>query len=1639
AKWYVGGFIGHISGSASNISLSNCYSSGNVIQSDNLYYGPFAGRLYDPLTTINYCYYDSDNAGVPDNGIAVGRTSAEMTVPHDASTYETWDFTSLPVWKENIWLNEGYPYLSCQNLQVTPISVFPHCESFDDPQFPPYGWTNLKTGGPSDPGTWSYYTSGTNPTCSPHSGAGMAGYNCWNYNAGTTGILAIRPVNFPGDNYMVSFWMYRNGTGSYYSYPDSINVYYNTSPEATGGTLLGTIYRYTQLPPIVTNDGWYYYEFYMPSGVAGNISYVIFEAVSEFGNRIFLDDICLDEIPTLPPNCAIIDAPANGETNVSVSTSLSWLDGGAGTTGYRLYFGTDNPPTNIINGDDLGSVLNYNLAGMLSSDETYYWKVVPYNNIGEATGCPVWSFTTTSFIEIDPQPSWQTTTGSFGIGGSIIYKIPMKAGFSYNFSICDEDGVGAIYQNGSNGDFTLYSDENLISQVWHIDGPGSCDYNASTLGTSYEDFSPSFTQYYYLLVDDWSGGSANFILAYQGNFIILPDFTGHCQSVSVPASSNGAPIFYRMELNDQYTYNFSTCDQDLCAGDSPANDADFNFYTSDLTYLWYIDGKNSCFYNASTYGTIFENYSPPSSGPYFLQIDDFYGDPFNSITLAYIEIRCGGANAFPYVKNFDAGIVPPNCWTETVTNNTDNWQYESYSSCAFCPGGDYPQNEWLITESFDFSAEISPLLSFKWNAFYDEMVTTNKADFNCKISTDEGLTWAQLWSEEDEGYFDWSFYKTKMIDLSDYAGEASVKIGFQFVTYQNIANAVFLDDFTITSNSLVNLQPMPWWQTINGSFTSGSQKVYSLPLVAERMYNFSICINDDVGSSYAGSGNGDLSLYADVSLSNLVWTIDGATECSYNATTLGTMLENFIPSNSQNYFLVVNDHTGTNDGSYVLAYQGNFIEIPTITQTCQTTLIPGFDAGSGVYCKIQLDQNRRYNFSTCSLDECAGEAPGNDADFTMYSPYGTLYWNYDGPAACDYDATTIGSSYEDFAPPYDGGYFLFIDDFYENAGTGIILAYSYTVPVTALASPTVCEGELVEVPVTVNDFNNIGGLSLTVNYDPAMLSFNHVQLHADIATANAEVPNEGEFRLAWFSLTGIDLPDDETLFTLIFDYAGPTTGGTVDLTWPDTPAELNEYSDPQGNVYPTTPFGDYFVDGTVTIQEQPTIEAGPDQYICADVISVTMTGYSFAGATGAFWSGGNGSWTGDEYSPTTGEIATGSVVLFYTTNTAFPCPEISDDVTLYFNPLPVVSSVSMQARTDATGPPWNYLVSGDLTEGYSMCIVPAVTNYYLDVNTLFSSPALQDGILNPFYLNGIYPQSFFDYWALKGVDGGGPYGDWRDQMWLIINGNAPFFYIKLSGGDYKLVDGLMYHLYGNEPVLTVPGDYPANAYSYSGTVTDVNGCESIPFLVDMDFKNCDINGILRYNNSPQTGIEGMTVTLNCLPAVSGNTGSDGAFTLPTVPSGTYSVTVNDNDAAHGGINATDAAMVNYWGVSPWNIEKVRFFAGDVSGEGNADALDALQILAYFVNGSNPAFDPDWKFWLSNDLISSGTWLYQDPQITIGSGSTSLNLYGLCTGDFNQSFIPGSFKNVSGSIVLHPGKEIFAAPGSEIGLPVYATG
>jgi PKD repeat protein len=114
------------------------------------------------------------------------------------------------------------------------------------------------------------------------------------------------------------------------------------------------------------------------------------------------------------PDCTTPVVPLNGATGISISTNLQW-NNVAGATGYTLYLGTNNPPSNIVNGLNVGNTTTYDPANNLGYNTAHYWKVVPYDANGSAIGCPVWSFTTEASPNNTVELSYSDFEAGFGI------------------------------------------------------------------------------------------------------------------------------------------------------------------------------------------------------------------------------------------------------------------------------------------------------------------------------------------------------------------------------------------------------------------------------------------------------------------------------------------------------------------------------------------------------------------------------------------------------------------------------------------------------------------------------------------------------------------------------------------------------------------------------------------------------------------------------------------------------------------------------------------------------------------------------------------------------------------------------------------------------------------------------------------------------------------------------------------------------------------------------------------------------------------------------------------------------------------------------------------------------------------------
>ncbi len=197
-------------------------------------------------------------------------------------------------------------------------------ESFDNVTFLPTGWTSVGANN-----LWTRRTTGTFPTCTPASGAGMSRFASRGVAANTTQTLCTPSIDYSNKGAAqayFSIWIFRdNGSVN----ADSLSFYINTTQSLTGATHIGAVARYTKLflPDSVSANGWYKYTFNVPSSFTGNTNYILIKGVSQAGNNIHIDDVEWNSFPNL---CTGVPTPGTGVA------SPSTICGASGTSSITL-------------------------------------------------------------------------------------------------------------------------------------------------------------------------------------------------------------------------------------------------------------------------------------------------------------------------------------------------------------------------------------------------------------------------------------------------------------------------------------------------------------------------------------------------------------------------------------------------------------------------------------------------------------------------------------------------------------------------------------------------------------------------------------------------------------------------------------------------------------------------------------------------------------------------------------------------------------------------------------------------------------------------------------------------------------------------------------------------------------------------------------------------------------------------------------------------------------------------------------------------------------------------------------------------------------------------------------------------------
>ncbi len=173
----------------------------------------------------------------------------------------------------------------------------------------------------------------------------------------------------------------------------------------------------------------------------------------------------------------------------------------------------------------------------------------------------------------------------------------------------------------------------------------------------------------------------------------------------------------------------------------------------------------------------------------------------------------------------------------------------------------------------------------------------------------------------------------------------------------------------------------------------------------------------------------------------------------------------------------------------------------------------------------------------------------------------------------------------------------------------------------------------------------------------------------------------------------------------------------------------------------------------------------------------------------------------------------------------------------------------------------------------------------------------------------------------------------------------------------------------------------------------------------------------------------------------------GYYEFIHIDDGNYTIDVHANGKPVGGINATDAALLNWWSTHFTDIEPVKFCAGDVQNDYWMQASDAYYVQQYFIYSTpfirTTATGTPWTYWpAAGNIIHSNSSPYNGPQewpldmtVTVPNDDVTFNIFAMSIGDYNGSFFPGGAKDASTTLHMISNSTVTAASGTELELPV----
>ncbi|WP_415793660.1 fibronectin type III domain-containing protein, partial [Flavobacterium saliperosum] len=403
-------------------------------------------------------------------------------------------------------------------------------------------------------------------------------------------------------------------------------------------------------------------------------------------------------VPTNPPVCTALTTPANGAVNVFGSV-VSWAGASGSPLGYLVNVGTSSGATDVLNNQDVGNVLSYDL-GTLNPATTYYVTVIPYNDNGEASGCTESSFTTCDVNAVPSIENFATYVPTCWIEADNGDTTLGPATFGTSSWAAD-----GFLNSGTTGAMKIQIDgatdnDWIISPLFSIPATGyelrysvAATQNGGTGAPSPAWESDDSVE---LLV---STGTANWTVLHTYNDTNVPSFSGTSNTfdLSAYAGQNVRFAFRGIEGVDNGSANIDFFIDDFEVRLTPACPEPYalgaNTITSDSANLFWTAGGSENTWNIEYGATGFTQGTGTVvngvANPHVLN-----GLTPNTAYQYYVQADCGGSGAslwvgpfsfttpcvpysIPYFEGFEAGythnVTVAGCLSQASVTGAATW------------------------------------------------------------------------------------------------------------------------------------------------------------------------------------------------------------------------------------------------------------------------------------------------------------------------------------------------------------------------------------------------------------------------------------------------------------------------------------------------------------------------------------------------------------------------------------------------------------------------------------------------------------------------------------------------------------------------------------------------------------------------------------------------------------------------------------------------------------------------------------------------------------------------------------------------------------------------------------------------------